>query len=84
MDYSLVSCKLKFRPFFSEYVVESDLEFLLIVKSKLGDRMVKHLLNLFTAKYGDLSVSCSPRYFVQPRIININFNQFSVEIFCLL
>ena len=47
-------------------------------KNKLGDRMIKQLLNSVIAKYHDLSVSrrsiiCLSRYFALPRQIIVNY-----------
>ena len=45
------------------------------LKNKLGDRMIKRLLNLVIAKYRDMSVSrrsIKSRYFTQPHPIIVN------------
>ena len=64
------------------------------LKNKLGDRMIKQLLNSVIAKYRDLSVSrrsiiCrrriidllatdKSRYFAQPRPIIVKYRQISI------
>ena len=53
------------------------------MKNKLGDRMIKQLLNSFIAKNRDLSVSNinfllatdKSRYFAQPRPIIVNYEK---------
>ena len=42
-------------------------------EDKLGDRMIKQLLNSVIAKYRDLSVSRRSRYFAQPRPITVYY-----------
>ena len=39
------------------------------IEKKLGNRMIKQLLNSVIAKYRDLSVSRRSQYFAQPRPI---------------
>ena len=45
-----------------------------IYDDKLGDRMIKQLLNSVIAKYRDLSVSRRSQYFAQPHPIIIIVN----------